>query len=310
MNDTLITKYRPDTFDLILGQDTVVKSFRSALQKGTGRVFLFHGPPGTGKTSMARLGAAQAGSRPKDIREIDGAKNTSIDDMRAVIEGLDYKPFGNEIISNIIDEAQCISSLGLKSLLKSLEDVQPWVYWFLCTTELGKIPEAIKTRCLRYELKPVSHTMLFDLVHDVAKMEKLPIAKHQGLMELCAKEAGGSPRQALANLGACAEATTREEVVELLKTASDSPQAIDLARALLQGSTWGQIQTLLSGMKDQNPESIRQVVRAYCTTITLSSSKEAQVGKAMEVLSRFSQPFYSSDGISPVVLACGKLLLQ
>lgn len=306
---TLHTLYRPQTFDEVLGQDAAVKSFKTAIKNNTCRAFLFFGPSGVGKTTLARIGAKQMGSTERDIQEINAAKFTGVDDMRTLTNSIEYRPFGeNAFKSIILDEAHQLSKASWNSILKYLEEPPPWVGWFLCTTELNKVPETIKTRCARYELKPVAKQLLFELISSTAKLEKYKLS--DGILELCAKEANGSPRQALVNLGVCSEARDRVEAAELLKSAAEGSRAFDLAKALLEGRGWPVIQRILTDLKDENPESVRQVVRDYITKVVLGTDREDRAGPACEILDAFIGPFLSGDGISPVVLACAKVVLS
>jgi DNA polymerase-3 subunit gamma/tau len=239
------------------------------------------------------------------LEEFDAATKTGIDDIRMVIEGLMYRPLGEGASKAVIvDECHSLSKQAITALLKSLEDPPNWVTWFLCTTEPTKIPVAVKTRCLVYQLKDVNTRDLIELLDSTEEGKKT----HEDILELCAKEAGGSPRQALSNLGVCMAAKDADEAAELLRSAADIPAAIDLARLLAKGASWSEACKLLAALKEVSPESVRHVVRAYMTSVVLGNKNGDT--RAFAVLEEFSQPFNSFDGMSPLVLACGRLLLR
>ena len=309
MSDALINKYRPKDFSEVVGQDAVVRSLQANLKRNSSRTFLFTGQSGVGKTTLARIVAQEAGCLPGDLLEVDAAVNTGIDDMRAVASTLLYRPLGEGAVKAIIiDESQALSKAACQSLLKILEEPPPWAFWFLCTTEPARVPENIRTRCTRYDLKPVEIGVLIDLLEDVATQEKLKLDPK--IIDLCAKEAGGSPRQALSHLATCAGVKDITEAKELLRSAIESEEAVNLARALVRGAGWNEVQRLLKGLDKVNPESVRHVVRSYLTKVALGAKTEASAGAALELLDCFSEPFNSGDGLSPLALACGRAVLR
>src|ERR1035437_4548929 len=312
MTEALINKYRPISFDEVVGHDAVVRSLQTVLKRGSSKTFLFTGPSGVGKTTLARIVAKEVGCAPADLLEIDAVTFTGIDDMRAVTANLIYKPLGEGAVKAIIiDEFQGLSKAALQSLLKILEEPPAHVFWFLCTTEPARIPANIQTRCTCYELKAVSVSALALLLDDVATKEKI-FDGPQGakVIDLCAQEANGSPRQALANLALCEGARTFAEAKELLRSAIESEEAITLVRALVRGAGWDEVQGLLSKLGGVNPESVRHIVRAYVSKVVLSAKSEAAAGRGLEILDAFSEPFNSSDGLAPLLLACGRVLLS
>jgi DNA polymerase III gamma/tau subunit len=305
----LITRYRPTSLDEVIGQPEVIKSLKQILKKGTSNSFLFIGPSGMGKTTLARIMAAKLGAiNVGDLTEIDSGQLTGIEDMRQLVQTLKYKPIGNSTTKAIIlNEAHRLTVAAQDSLLMSLEEPLDHVYWFLTTTEGARIRPAIKTRCATYELKMVSNNLLFDLLGYIRELESFSAS--DTVLELCVKEANGSPRQAIANLAVCSNITDRQDAAKLLRTAaSEDREAIELCRMLLRGGAWNQLQPILLGLQEQNAESIRHVVRSYMTKVVLDTSKENERIRALQILDHFMATFDNYNGISPVVIAVGRIV--
>jgi DNA polymerase-3 subunit gamma/tau len=301
---SLITKYRPQSFEEVVGHDAAVRALEGSIAAGNATAFLFTGPSGTGKTTLARIVAKAVGCEPGNLIEIDAATNTGIEAMREVTADLIYKPIGGNIKAVIVDEAHALSKAASQSLLKILEEPPDWVYWFLCTTEETRVLPTLRTRCFKVDLKPVNKKELLRLLTYVIKEERIKLPT--GVAELCAEEAQGSPRQALSYLAVCASVENIDEACELIGSALGSAEAVDLARLLVRGGNWADAQLLLRKLKDTDPESVRRVVQAYLTTVIVNAKMEMEAGRALEILDHFSQPFYQMGGL---VLACGKALL-
>lgn len=305
MNETYTAKYRPKDWKDVVGQAVVVRSLKAALTDGTNHTFLFSGPSGTGKTTLARIAAKHLGCQASDINEINAAHFTGVEDMRQLGETTKFKSLSGRPRMIILDECHRLSAAAFASILKPLEEPPEGMWWVLCTTDPAKVPQTIQTRCIRYTLAAVGKDDLAEMLEGVADVEGLNL--EAAIIDLCVKQAQGSPRMALVNLATCAQAKNKDEAKKLLQTVIDSTVAIDLARALTSGAEWFIVVELLEGLKDENPESIRHVVRSYLTKVIMNPKTGKGVEKHLAVLEQFSRPFPSSDGISPLVLACGNL---
>ena len=298
-------KYRPHRWDEVLGHKAALSSIQNALVKKSARTFLLTGGSGVGKTTIARLIAKEVGCSPSDIIEIDGATNTGIDDMRAVIERLQYKSLSGNARTVILDESHAISKQSFQSMLKVLEEPPTDVYWVLCTTEPDRIPKNIRTRCLQYDLRPVSIDAILALLETVVKKEKLSVKDE--ILELIIEAAEGSPRQALVFLAECAELKDAASARSLLKTVGESKEAIDLCRMLLsvasgKGVPWNVVAKLIR-VVESPPETTRIIVLRYMAAVVLSGSPDKS-GPAADILDAFATPFLDREGNAPLARAC------
>lgn len=307
----LITKYRPQSFDEMIGQTAVVRSLQQACKKKDSQVYLFVGPGGTGKTTLARIVAKAYGVDDTNtgMVEIDAATFTGIDSMRNVQEMLRYRPFGGSgQRAIIIDECHRLSAQAWDSLLKVLEEPPQHVVWFFCTTAPSKIPTTIKTRAAKYELKPVDDKDLGELFDFVANQERLKIP--EDVASLIIKEAKGSPRQLLSNMVVARTARTRLEAAELIKSVIESDATLELCQFIANGSgSWSKCMAIVKKLEGENPEGIRILVMNYLAAC-LRNSKDDNVAVAfMGRLDAFSQP-YTTDGQAPLLLSIGRALFS
>ena len=263
-------KYRPQTFLDVIGQKAVVRTLQNALSSDRlHHAYLFTGARGIGKTTVARILAkamnceAIANNEPcckcqscldisagisLAVREIDGASNTSIEDVRLIREQIKYMSPGGKYKVYIIDEVHMLSTGAFNALLKTLEEPPSHVIFMFATTEPQKIPATILSRCQRHDLRRLPPSLISDSLMGIAKNESLSIDKDS--VNLIAGEAGGSLRdaqslfdQAIAYCGTNVEiksveemlgATDRTVVLEIVssvagKDAKNALKKLDLA---------------------------------------------------------------------------------
>jgi DNA polymerase-3 subunit gamma/tau len=256
----LARKWRPQTFADLVGQEHVAQTLRNAIgQDRIAHAFLFTGARGVGKTTIARvlakalncMTAKAPTSEPctrcaacdeiargidVDVKEIDGASNNSVEDVRRLQESLPYLPARDRFKVVIIDEVHMLSTGAFNALLKTLEEPPPHVKFIFATTEVHKVPITILSRCQRYDFKLIPTQKIREHVSRILDQEKL--AHDDAVVALVAREAAGSMRDALSLLdqviAGAAGALNGAEASRLLGVAARSV-LYDLTRSVLGG---------------------------------------------------------------------------
>lgn len=301
-------KLRPKSFEEVVGQDAVIKSLENILGESPPHAFLFTGPSGVGKTTLARILANRLGCEERNVMEIDAATHSGIDDMRAVVSMMQYQAFGESSVrAVIVDECHALSKQTWQALLKALEEPPAHAYWCLCTTESDKVPKTILTRCHRYDLKPLRSNLLEEYLEVVRDAEELKVGGD--VLAYVADRAEGSVRQALVYLSAVRGCSNRKEAHELLAQAMDSPELIDLARRLCDGKglTWQFACEVLKGM-GHPPESARLVIVNYISQVLLGTNDERRATRLLGVLDAFAEPYRQGEKNAPLLLSIGRVL--
>lgn len=303
------TKYRPQSFKTVYGQHHIVGAISSVVDKGTAQAFMFSGPSGVGKTTMARIVAKMVGCEERDILEVDAATFSGIDRMREIQNLMQYRPIGGGTArAVIIDEAHGLSKNAWDALLKATEEPKDGVFWFFCTTNPAKVPGTIKTRCATFTLKSVSEAELERIVTRVIKKEELEVS--DGVVQIICREANGSPRQALVNLAQCAHCKTAKETLALLQKSQDTDATLELCRFVVNGGSWQKAMAIVKKLKEQeeNPEGVRILVANYVAVVLMGAKSDKAVVGALAVLDAFSTPYNQAEGFAPLLLSIGQVL--
>jgi len=264
----LATKYRPQRFADVVGQDIVVKILTRGIQKDRlGHALLFAGTRGVGKTTLARIVAKAlrcenrdtsdfepcckcqscqefARDSQMDVIEIDAASNTSVDDVREIIENCRYKPTTGRYKIFIIDEVHMLSKSAFNALLKTLEEPPEHVKFIFATTETYKVPETILSRVLRFDLKNLEPDLITQHLSSICNEEE--ISADVEALALIAKAANGSVRDSLSILDQAIDmgdnnSLTLDNVKDMLNVADDS-DIVELLEFVLDGDVKASIE--------------------------------------------------------------------
>ncbi|MDH5671115.1 MAG: DNA polymerase III subunit gamma/tau [Myxococcales bacterium] len=212
----LARKYRPQTFQDLVGQDHVSRTLENAIESDrVAHAFLFTGARGVGKTTMARLLAKAlncetgpttkpcnscgpckdiTGGTDLDVLEIDGASNNGVDDVRRLQESLPFRPARDRLKIVIVDEVHMLSTGAFNAFLKTLEEPPPHVKFIFATTELHKVPITIRSRCQRYDFRLIPRAVIAQQVRVI--LEREGIEADDDAIDIVAREAAGSLRDA------------------------------------------------------------------------------------------------------------------
>lgn len=257
----LYRRFRPDNFEEVRGQDHIVTTLKNQIRAGhVGHAYLFCGTRGTGKTTVAKIFAravncenpgekgpcgecdmcrAIAAGNSMNVVEMDAASNNKVDDIRQVIEEVQYSPAQGRYKVYIIDEVHMLTTSAFNALLKTLEEPPSYLIFILATTEVHKIPMTILSRCQRYDFKRISVETIAGRLGELLDQERI-VAEDRALTYI-AKLADGALRDGLSLLEQCisfyfGEELTYEKVLKVLG-AVDNEVYASFTGALAAGKT-------------------------------------------------------------------------
>jgi DNA polymerase-3 subunit gamma/tau len=269
----LARKYRPASFDDLIGQDAMVRTISNAFESGRiPQAWILTGVRGVGKTTTARILAralnyelpdgsvtgptinmpvmglhcqAIIESRHIDVLEMDAASHNSVEDVRQINDAIRYAPVSARYKVYILDEVHMLSGAAFNALLKTLEEPPPHAKFIFATTEIRKVPVTVLSRCQRFDLRRVDASLLVKHLEGIAAKEK--IEAEPAALALIARAAEGSVRDALSLFDqgiAHAAGPVRAEDVRAMLGLADRVRIVDLFEALMKGDMPGALTEL------------------------------------------------------------------
>jgi DNA polymerase-3 subunit gamma/tau len=269
----LARKYRPASFDDLIGQDAMVRTISNAFESGRiPQAWILTGVRGVGKTTTARILAralnyelpdgsvtgptinmpvmgvhcqAIIESRHIDVLEMDAASHNSVEDVRQINDAIRYAPVSARYKVYILDEVHMLSGAAFNALLKTLEEPPPHAKFIFATTEIRKVPVTVLSRCQRFDLRRVDASLLVKHLQGIAEKEK--IEAEPAALALIARASEGSVRDSLSLFDqaiAHAAGLVRAEDVRQMLGLADRVRVVDLFEALMKGNVAGALAEL------------------------------------------------------------------
>lgn len=261
---SLAVKYRPMTFDEVVGQEPIKIILRQQLEsKTTKNAYLFCGGAGTGKTTCARIFANEINQHRGNPIEIDAASNSGVDDVREIIQQARTKSMTSEYKVFIVDEVHSISSAGWQAFLKLIEEPPAKSVFIFCTTDPQKIPKTILSRVQRYDFQRIPQEAVVGRLLYILKEENIDTYEPEAI-EYLAKIADGGMRDAITLMDKCISYSpdlTVENVVKALGVV-DYEVMIDLTRSLILDKDIEQIISIIEKVHRAGKD-LKQFIKSF-----------------------------------------------
>ncbi len=307
-------KYRPRQLKDVIGNDEIKTSLKAILKRDDPpRVYLFTGPTGNGKTTLARIMADKFGASDFDTHEINSADFRGIDTIRDIRKQIVLAPLSGPIQCWIINEIHQSTRDAQNAMLVMLEDTPPHIFFFLTTTDPQKLLKTIKSRCVEFAVKRLEYDNMEKLLEDVYQKEtEMDLA--QEVVEAIYDRADGSARKALTLLSKVLDIdmvldSTIKEAVEIInaESADGDEQVIELCRALMGTNgvrpPWKKVAKIIAGIQEDQ-ESVRHAVLGYCAATLMKKKSD----DAYLIMTSFQEPFYNTSGKVGLLLAAYEVI--
>ncbi len=296
MGQALYRKYRSKSLDEVIGQEHITQTLKQALKLGRiSHAYLFTGPRGVGKTSIARIWAHEINGLPYtddsvhlDIIEIDAASNRRIDEIRELRDKVYMAPLSAKYKVYIIDEVHMLTREAFNALLKTLEEPPAHVVFILATTDAHKLPDTIVSRTQRFSFKPAEKKEVMDLLRTIAKSEGLTVSDEA--LELLAEHGEGSFRDSISLLDQARNQGTKIEGPAVTRLLGIPPNETlqELAAFITNGSGPAELMSAIRALYDQGYQAAA-IAKRLGQTLRVQVIEDESVIEPEDAFQLFSQ---------------------
>ena len=300
---SLQTKHRPLMLEDVVGNETTVKAVRTIMQREIiPPSFLFTGPTGTGKTTMALILKSILGCSEMDYKFYDTANTRGIDTIRDLGAKLEFKPMGGARKFYLIDECHQLTRDAQNALLKILEHPPPYAHFALCTTDPYKLLDTIRGRCHTFEMKSLPKYKIVKLLTDICAKEEADVPRE--VLSEIARVSDGSCRCAVRTLDQIIDLKPKDMIEGVQSGYISDATLKEICQLVIQtGDRFKDMAKLLKGV-DAEQEQIRIGIMNYLTTVILNNPSD----RIAEMISLFLEPSFNHGKLAGVTyslyLAC------
>jgi len=287
--------YRPSSLEEVIGNESVKESITSIFsrKKDFPHAYLFFGPTGCGKTTMARIIAGMLDCPADEVNEYNTANLRGIDTIRTITENCVYTTLTGSTRVYILDEVHRQTKDAQNALLKLLEEPPKNVYFILCTTDPEKLIPAIAGRCHPFQMKALKPTDMMLLLNKIIEAEGLDVDEYpKAILKEITRLSEGLPRNALVLLDTIIDIADEESAIAALSSVSVSEVDLkEICQALLNKSPWDSIRKQVKILTEETePEKVRYAVLGYMRSVLLNSK---QNDRASMIIDTFSENTYN-----------------
>lgn len=295
----LYRRYRPEQISQVVGQKEALAALAAMGKSQTiPHCLLFTGPSGCGKTTVARILRKKLKCSDSDFVEINASEERGIEMVRDIKKRMGFAPINGTSRVWLIDEAHAMTGDAQNAFLKFLEDTPPHVYFMLATTDPEKLKKTIITRSTEIRFKEISISDLKKLVVSVCSSENVTLTDE--VVQRIAETAEGSARKCLVILHSVIGIQDETQQLAAIESNDTKRQAIEICKALTNPrTTWSQMIEVLNRVDVSDPEGLRYLVLAWCTSILLKGNN----ARAALIIEEFRDNWYDSKKTG-LVISC------